>query len=173
METRGFPMAVTASPAHDPVMSSPKLTKGRHSETGGFYSITAVACGRRQLFSDPRAARAVICELDRSSNGNPFEHHAWVLMPDHLHWLVELRDVDLSAGVQAFKSRSARSLNIACGRSGRVWQPGFYDHRLRGAHDLQRQARCIIENPVRAGLAACVEGYPYLWCSWGFHAGGQ
>ena len=53
-----------------------------------------------------------------------------------------------------------------------MWQPGFYDHRLRNEHDLQRQARYIIENPVRAGLAGYAEGYPYLWCRWGHHGNG-
>lgn len=148
-------------------MTSQKLTKGRHSQPGAYYVITTVSAARERLFCNPEMAKAVVEEIRQAGSGIPFVHHAWVLMPDHLHWLIGLRDVDLSAGVQAFKSRSARALNLACGRSGSVWQPGFYDHRLRNEHDLQRQARYIIENPVRAGLAGSGKTYPYLWCRWG------
>ena len=153
-------------------MTSQKLTKGRHSQPGAYYVITTVSAARERLFCNPEMAKAVVEEIRQAGSGIPFVHHAWVLMPDHLHWLIGLRDVDLSAGVQAFKSRSARALNLACGRSGSVWQPGFYDHRLRNEHDFQRQAHYIIENPVRAGLAGYAEGYPYLWCRWGPHGNG-
>lgn len=147
-------------------MSSPKLTKARHSEIGNFYVITTVAHGRERLFSDPEVARAVIDELDRVDKGGPFETLAWVLMPDHLHWLVELRRGVLGTGMQAFKSRSARAINQAGGGQGRVWQPGFYDHRIRSETDLQWQARYIIENPVRAGLALRPGEYPHGWSRW-------
>jgi hypothetical protein len=47
-----------------------------------------------------------------------------------------------------------------------VWQPGFYDHRLRDGEDLEHQARYLLFNPVRRGLAARPEDYPFLWCKW-------
>lgn len=98
--------------------------------------ITAVTRERRPIFGESIAAtpvRRVLVEL-------PEQHaktHAWVLMPDHLHWLFELgSEASLSSLVQDFKSRSAIAINRAIGGLGPVWQAGFYDHRVRQHEDL-------------------------------------
>lgn len=91
---------------------------------------------------------------------------AWVVMPDHLHWLMQLRQRTLPACMQLFKSRSARLLNRALSRSGPIWQRGFYDHAVRSDESLHAQALYIVANPVRAGLATRLGEYPYAWCRW-------
>ena len=87
---------------------------------------------------------------------------AWVLMPDHLHWLFVLEDGDLGAVMRRVKSRSAIGINRLLGSTGRVWQKGYHDHGVRAAEDLQAIARYIVANPVRAGLVRRVGDYP-LW----------
>jgi len=87
---------------------------------------------------------------------------AWVVMPDHFHWLVELKHSTLAQLVLATKSRSARAVNARLGRSGRFWQKGFHDRAIRREEDLQAVARYIIANPLRAGLVRRVQDYP-LW----------
>ena len=87
-------------------------------------------------------------------------------MPDHIHWLFELREGTLGRHMQAFKSRSARAINQLRGMSDPVWQPGFYDHRIGSEKDLRHHARYIIANPLRTGLAERIEDYPYWHCRW-------
>ncbi|MES2669047.1 MAG: transposase [Pseudomonadota bacterium] len=94
------------------------------------------------------------------------ESLAWVLMPDHLHWLFCLRSSGLSAVVQKMECRSANSINRALNRQGIVWQAGFYDRRVDSEESLHRQARYMIENPLRAGIVSSIEEYPYWWCAW-------
>jgi len=91
---------------------------------------------------------------------------AWVVMPDHVHWLLQLRSGSLSGCLQAFKSRSARAMNVVTARSAQVWQPGFYDHRLRSDEDLVKNAQYIVANPVRRALVSRIEEYPYWHCPW-------
>jgi putative transposase len=91
---------------------------------------------------------------------------AFVVMPDHLHWLVELGDVDLSRLVLRVKSRSAIAFNRALGQSGPLWQKGFHDHALRKEEDLRAIARHVVANPVRAGLVKSVRDYPHWDARW-------
>jgi REP element-mobilizing transposase RayT len=83
-------------------------------------------------------------------------------MPDHFHWLVELREGSLSEVVQRVKSKTAIAVNKATGRHGRLWQWGFHDKAVRYEEDLLKFARYIVANPLRAGLVKRVGDYP-LW----------
>lgn len=72
---------------------------------------------------------------------------AYVVMPDHLHWLMRLGDVaPLSHVVRSVKSVTSHHV----GRP--IWQTGFHDHALRRDEDLVRAGRYVIANPLRAGL---------------------
>ena len=134
------------------------LRKGRFSETGRAYLVTTVTDGRVRLFDDWCVGRLVARALACS----PVNTLAWVLMPDHLHWLLQLRDTTLGQVVGEMKSRSARSVNAGLARTGKVWQKGFHDHAVRAEENLREMARYVIANPLRAGLVNNIGDYP-LW----------
>jgi len=134
------------------------LRKGRFSEPGRAYLVTAVTHGRERLFAGWRVGRVVARELAAA----PAETLAWVLMPDHLHWLLVLGEAALGSVVGALKSRSALAVNGRLGRQGPVWQKGYHDHAVRGEEDPRALARYVVANPVRAGLVERVGDYP-LW----------
>ncbi|MEH6575539.1 MAG: transposase [Amphritea sp.] len=56
---------------------------------------------------------------------------AFVVMPDHVHCLVQLDKNPLNQTVHDVKSISAHRINRMLGRSGRFWQDGFHDHAVR------------------------------------------
>ena len=87
---------------------------------------------------------------------------AWVVMPDHFHWLVELNNKTLGELMCRIKSRSSVTVNNASQSSGRLWQKGYHDRALRREDDLKATARHIVQNPIRAGLATRIGDYP-LW----------
>jgi REP element-mobilizing transposase RayT len=90
------------------------------------------------------------------------ENFAWVIMPDHMRWLLAPKDDCLEHIMQCLKSKSAIAINRYTGSSGRVWQQGYYDHALRSDEDVKAIARYVIANPLRAGLVARLGDYP-LW----------
>lgn len=147
-------------------MTNAKLRRARHSEVGACYAITIVCHRRRPLLRDPACAGAVEHELQHLRSADQLRPLAWVLMPDHLHALFQLRDGELPRQLQAFKSRSAIAVNKVRGISGAAWQAGYYDHRLRSERQLRVQARYLLENPLRGGLATRIEDYPYWYCAW-------
>jgi len=88
-------------------------------------------------------------------------------MPDHVHWLLELKDgYALSQVVQECKSISAHDINKALNRRGKVWQAGFHDHALRTEESVVDAARYIVANPVRAGLCERAEDYSHWDAVW-------
>ena len=88
---------------------------------------------------------------------------AWVLMPDHLHWLLQLNnDASLASTISVFKGRSARSVNQYLGCTGGLWQKGFYEQAIRRDESLRQVARYIVANPLRAGLVKKLGDYA-LW----------
>ncbi|GAB6041523.1 REP-associated tyrosine transposase [Endothiovibrio diazotrophicus] len=137
------------------------LRKGRVSETGRIYLVTTITIGRRPLFADLSTGREVVkamqCETKRA------ETLAFVVMPDHLHWLLQLRErVTLERAVRNVKAFSAQRINRREGNGGPVWQRGFHDHALRREEELVKLARYVVANPLRAGLVTRIGDYP-LW----------
>lgn len=92
---------------------------------------------------------------------------AWVLMPDHLHWLFQLNDSGtLDETIRLFKGRSSRRVNSLLHRQGPLWQRAFYDHALRAEEDLRTTARYIVANPLRAGIVDIIGDYPHWDAIW-------
>jgi REP element-mobilizing transposase RayT len=149
-------------------MSYDDLRKCRCSEAHRAYFITTVLAQREQrLFADLSLARVVISEMRRLHEAEVLHSLAWVVMPDHVHWLFQLGDlVTLSTAMKAFKARSAQRLNEKLVRSGPIWQKAYYDHALRGDEDMQGIARYIVGNPLRAGLVDRIGDYPHWDAVW-------
>lgn len=143
---------------------SARLRAGRFSEPQRIYLLTATTEGRETLFTDLAIGRLVVAELKAAQQDDLAESLAWVLMPDHLHWLIALQHGSLSDLMRRIKGRSAKRINQLTKRQGKLWQDGFHDRALRREEDLLPAARYIVANPLRAGLVSRVGDYP-LWDS--------
>ncbi|WP_416058536.1 REP-associated tyrosine transposase [Stenotrophomonas maltophilia] len=147
-------------------MQNVRLPIGRHSSVGLFYLLTTVVDGRTPLFASDAAAAMAIREFQRLDQEGFTRSVAYVVMPDHVHWLVELRAGTLEDVMKRFKSRTAQQINRLLGRIGRFWQARHHDHAIRPDESLYRHAMYLMGNPIRAGLAAQLGQYPHAWCEW-------
>jgi putative transposase len=140
------------------------LRKGRFSLQGHIYLVTTVTYRRQPVFSDISVGRIIVHEIMRSVSLGDTDTLAFVVMPDHLHWMFSLASTrTLSSVVGAVKRHSARQINEVSLRAGKhVWQRGFHDHALRREEDVMQVARYIVANPLRAGLVSRIGDYP-LW----------
>jgi putative transposase len=137
------------------------LRKGRLSLPAQVYHITAVTFDRHPVFSDLRSARLLINALREAQTRGAAMTLAFVVMPDHMHWLLQLEaGTSLSNLVGAVKAVTAHGV----GR--RIWQSGFHDHALRQEEDLAKLARYIVANPLRAGLVQRIGDYPHWDAAW-------
>jgi len=154
-------------------MSRARLRLGRHSRIGQSYILTPVIQERRRYFDDATAAQVVMDVLHRIDTEGLTHSLAYVVMPDHIHWLVELRAFSLDYIMQRFKSSSALRINRMLGRSGRFWQSSYHDHAIRSDESLFRHAMYLLGNPIRAGLATQLGQYRHAWCEWELEALGD
>jgi len=117
-------------------------------------------------------ARIVVGALRYASDTlRYFDLSAYVIMPNHVHVLL-LPLVDAGRLLHSVKGFSAREANKLLARSGEpFWQRESYDHWVRNETEFERIRRYIEENPVRAGLAATAEEYPWSSAYVGTDAG--
>ena len=149
----------TTNPGHR------SLRQGRRSIPGQCYHIIACTADRRRIFSDLQSGRQVVRSLRRLENKGVSKSLAYVVMPDHVHWLMELLpEKPLPVCVGSMKSFAARAINPRKSQCGPVWQRGYMDRAIREEKDLVRVARYIVANPLRAGIVADIGDYP-LWDS--------
>ncbi len=142
-----------------------RLRIGRHSERNRTYHIVTSTLDRTRFFANLFAGRIVTNAMRREDEAGHVNTLAFVVMPDHLHWLFTLSGSrSLSKAVGTMKSYSTRRLNEHLVRSGQVWRSGFYDHAIRNDEVLVHVARYIIANPLRAGIVRSVRQYS-LWDS--------
>ena len=147
--------------------ASHRLRKGRYSTEGGIYLLTSTTANRQPFFADPLLATAAARCFIRPELLKPSALLCWVLMPDHVHWLLQLGpDDDLSAWAQRMKAVSAMEMNRLRGCKESVWQSGFHDRAIRREEDVLPAARYIVANPLRAGLVRRVGDYPYWDAMW-------
>jgi len=86
-------------------------------------------------------------------NGERYDIHAWAIMPNHVHLLLNCRPGwDLSTNLQSMKSFSSKQANMLLHRTGKFWQRESYDHIVRSQDEYDRILKYIVENPARAGL---------------------
>ncbi|UZE22702.1 transposase [Pseudomonas sp. B21-056] len=149
-----------------PHPNSHRLRHGRASEQGRGYLVTTVVHQRNPLFRDWRLARLLIAELRLAHDLGHVNSLAWVVMPDHMHWLMQLEQARLPHVMQAVKSRSTLAINRAMNRQGAFWQSGFHDRAIRDNEDLQAVAHYIVANPLRAGLVDRIGDYPHWDAIW-------
>ena len=149
-----------------PIYHGKDHRKGRYSEPGRPYLVTTVVENREKLFKDFWLARLLVAELRATTDQGIVESLAWVIMPDHLHWLLIPKAGALKIVMQRTKSLSALSINRALGRRGPVWQKGYHDRALRREQDLLAMARYIVANPLRAGIAHSLADYPHWDAIW-------
>jgi REP element-mobilizing transposase RayT len=145
----------------DPAASH-RLRSGRYAEPNRIYLLTTNTLDREPIFADYCSGRLVVHQFRQAHISGLVNSLAWVVMPDHFHWLIDLQRGSLSGLMQRTKWLSTKALNRSTGRQVSVWQQGFHDRALRRDEDLVKMARYIVANPLRAGLVERLGDYP-LW----------
>ena len=139
----------------------PRLrNKSIYSIPGTVVHVIIGTHRKQAHFSDPLYAMG-LCKIILSV-AKEFENrvHAYCVMPDHLHILVEASQ---KMGVIEFVKTVKGRFYSWCKRRGielRL-QKSFYDHVLRRDEDVRTVARYILGNPVRAGISIKIGEYPF------------
>jgi REP element-mobilizing transposase RayT len=110
---------------------------------------------------DPPIASLVVGGIKNVEKKGLCRAHAWVVMPNHVHLLMEPR-APMAAITKAIKGSTARQANLLLGRTGKYfWQDESFDHWIRDEAELAKVKQYIERNPVAAGLVREESGWPW------------
>jgi putative transposase len=127
-------------------------------ESGAEYFIT-ICCaprGKNQLCNTDALDLIRESLLFRQKRGDLWIH-LLVLMPDHLHAIMSFSErIGMKRSISQWKRYVATQSPI-------IWQRDFFDHRLRKDESYVEKAHYIRMNPVRAGLIAKSNDWPYVF----------
>lgn len=116
---------------------------------------------------DQRIARLVENAL-LYFDGERYRLFAWVIMPNHVHVLIEIWEGHpLDKVIHSWKSYTATEANKLLKRKGAFWFPDYFDRYIRDGKHFANAIRYIHENPVAAGLVEKAEDWQFssarLW----------
>lgn len=99
--------------------------------------------------------REIVVEALKHFDGTRYALGGFVVMPNHVHTLVQpIGDATLASVMHSWKSYTAHAINRYCGTSGVLWQKESFDRIVRDQFELEKFDRYIAANPTTAGLAA-------------------
>ncbi|MDO9282834.1 MAG: transposase [Methylotenera sp.] len=144
-----------------PLPHQSNLRRGRYSQANQIYHVISNTGNRQPIFENLKYARIIIQNLMIQDQKECTKTLAFIVMPDHIHWLLELKEIKTLANiVKIVKAKTAQTIGKP------IWQAGYYDHAIRKEEDIQNIARYIVANPVRAGLVTKVGDYPHWDAIW-------
>ena len=138
-----------------------------------FFTVNLLhRSGNDLLVRDIDVLRACVA---RERVRRPFAIRAFVVLPDHMHWIWTLPDgdADYSTRWRRIKTEFARAQPLGEPRSAvrkkrgerAIWQRRFWEHLVRDETDFRRHVEYIHYNPVKHGWARCVAD----WAHSSFH----
>ncbi len=118
---------------------------------GYSYFITNVTYDRRPILLDN--VDLLWKSIDSIHNRIDFDLMAWVILPEHFHFLIDIKEANISDVLQRIKLSFSNNYRQIYGFDyGKVWQNGFWDHIIRDEPDLNNHLNYIHFNPVKHGL---------------------
>ena len=127
------------------------------------------SCFHRQPFLEaPESKETVEAILEQTRARHQARVYAYVLMPEHIHLLInEPPSILVAQFLKALKQMTSRKLR---GDRQQFWQPRYFDANVYGETARAQVIRYIHRNPVKRGLVASPE--QYQWSSFNHYATG-
>jgi putative transposase len=125
------------------------------------FLITAATYKHQRILNTKQRRTVFQEDLHDSLRQIECELIAWVILPDHYHFLAEMSDLnDLAVLLQLLPGRNARKWNQEDLLTGqrKVWYR-YTDHVMRNEVHLEKSFNYIHYNPVKHGYV----NDPYAW----------
>jgi putative transposase len=141
----------------------------RINASGGIYHVVARGNERRAIFEGDHDRHRFLETLDAIVNVYDVRCHAYCLMTNHYHVLLETRRPNLSQAMRQLNGVYGQRFNRRHARTGHVFQGRFSATLVDRDAYLLEVCRYVVLNPVRAGLVERAGDWP--WSSHGACAG--
>ncbi len=136
---------------------------------GALYHITSRGDRREDIYENDGDRRRFLLILDDVCRTHNWVCHAYCLMSNHYHLLIETPDANLSKGMRQLNGVYTQTCNRTHNRVGHVFQGRYKAILVEKDSYLLELARYIVLNPVRAGMVRSARDWP--WSSYRATAG--
>ena len=136
---------------------------------GAVWHVTSRGNERKAIFADDADRIRFLDILGETVLWAGWRLHAFVLMGNHYHLLVETPETTLSRGMRRLNGVYTQYYNIRHRRSGHLFQGRFKGILVQREAHLSELIRYIVLNPVRAKL--CAAAKDWRWSSFRATAG--
>ena len=149
----------------------------RHGKEGVLHYITLNVKGRCKAFKSAENARASCLTLRHHCDEYPAKLIAYIIMPEHIHAIVNPLDGDVSNFLTQLKPAiTGKILDIAVEHQNqqviswlydekkernRLWQDGKYNFHLYTDRLIWQKINYIHTNPIARGITKTAEEYPF------------
>ena len=124
------------------------------------YFVTFNSWQRSPLLAN-ESVHTAFCEYAEKNLARGAAVGRYVIMPDHIHLFVRIgHEGQLTTFIRLLKQTLSRTLKES-GSKPPYWQPGFFDHLLRGSDSYSEKWNYVRMNPVRAELVQSPEEWPF------------
>ena len=131
----------------------------RYYQPGQTCFVTSVTANREPvLVKHVDLLRRAMCRAVRKTG---ISIVAWVILPDHFHFLINAPNGRVDEFVHLVKVSFAYQLKSRRGKNGQAWQHRYWDHIIRSEQDLNNHINYIHFNPVKHGLCNSPSEWPH------------
>ena len=141
----------------------------RYQQAESLHFITFSCYRRLPFLSDPESKFVIEHHLEKTRARHQARIYAYVIMPEHLHLLMNEPPAILVA--QFLKSLKQESSRLLKSDRKQFWQIRYYDRNINCEDERSNVIRYIHHNPVKRGLVTSPEHYP--WSSFHHYATGH
>jgi len=128
---------------------------------GALYHVTSRGNAQEPTFLEDADRRLFLQVLGEVVRRHGWICHAYCLMTNHYHLLVETPEANLSRGMRDLNGLYTQRFNRCHRRVGHVFQGRFHAVLVERDAHLLELARYVVLNPVRAGAVGAAEAYPW------------
>ena len=128
---------------------------------GRFFHVTARGVAREAVFRDREDRLEFLGLLATAVRRHDWQTHAYCLMGNHLHLVVEAGLAQLSRGMHLLLGAYAQRFNERHGRVGHLFGDRFAARLIASEEYLATACGYVLLNPVRAGLCETAGEWPW------------
>ncbi len=135
--------------------------QARQKSKTDIYHVILRGINRQQIFMDDEDYQHFIGLMDRYRDISHYEVYAYCLMGNHIHLLIQTQDEPLEVIFRRIGGSFVYWYNLKYQRVGHLFQDRFKSEAVEDDAYFLTVLRYILRNPVKAGICASPEQYPY------------
>lgn len=125
------------------------------------YHVTARGDRREDIFEDDADREVFLSTLEQVITQYNWLCHAWCLMDNHYHLMIQTPDGNLSKGMRQLNGVYTQASNRRHRRVGHLFQGRFKGILVDSDAYLLELTRYVVLNPVRAGMVKKPDDWPW------------